>query len=59
MFSSIRQTWKAPMAHRGEIRWQGGVCTMTMNIDEGLTQTELMVGCPMFIVSGDWIFNLA
>jgi hypothetical protein len=45
-------------AHSGELLWQDNICTMAINIDEGLTQTELMVGYPMFIVSGDWIFNL-
>lgn len=42
----------------GELLWKDDTCTMTVTFDEGLTQTELMVGWPSFLVSGDWIFIL-
>ena len=44
--------------HSGELLWKDDTCTMTINFDEGLTQTELMAGWPRFLVSGDWVFIL-
>ena len=40
----------------GELLWKDDLCTMTVTFDEGLTQAELMVGWPSFLVSGDWVF---
>ena len=40
----------------GELLWKDDVCTMAITFDEGLTQTELIVGWPSFLVSGDWVF---
>ena len=42
----------------GELLWKDGLCTMTVIFDETLTETELVIAWPSFVVNGDWTLSL-